>query len=191
MIPSPLTTKQKLKIWANNVANCSKCDISKYCNHKVTHYLFTPRPSTTVQILFIGEAPGESEYINKEPFIGPSGVCLRDIIDEAVPDGISFCITNSILCTPFTDESRYSIGTPSLSEVKECSTHLASLYRKIRPKYIVALGKVAEKAVIHLSKTLPIPHYIQILHPSKISQSKDYHYQFEKASLAIQEYLKK
>lgn len=188
---SPLSSKQKLRIWANEIASCSKCDISNYCDHKVTHFLFTPRPKPYVDILFIGEAPGESEYLNQEPFIGPSGTCLREIIDDAVPNDISFCITNSILCTPFTDSSRYTIGTPSLSEVKECSPHLQSLYRKIKPKYIIALGKVAEKAVIHLSKTIHIPHYIQVLHPSKILQSKDYHYQFEKASLAIQEYLKK
>lgn len=188
---APLSVKQKLRIWANEVEACNKCPISAYCDHKVTHYVFTPKPKTSVDILFIGEAPGESEYINKEPFIGPSGACLRDIITEAVPDDISFCITNSILCTPFTDASRYSIGTPSLSEVKECNTHLQSLYRKIKPKYIVALGKVAEKAIVHLSKHIPIPHYIQVLHPSKIAQAKDYHYQFEKASLAIQEYLKR
>lgn len=188
---SPLSSKQKLRIWANEVASCSKCSISALCDHKVTHYIFAPKPRPYVDILFIGEAPGESEYINQEPFIGPSGICLREIIEDAVAPDISFCVTNSILCTPFTDESRYSIGTPSLSEVKECSTHLARLYKKIKPKYIVALGKVAEKAVIHLAKTLPIPHYVQVLHPSKISQATDYHYQFEKASLAIQEYLKK
>ena len=187
----PLTNKQKARIWANNLADCSKCDISKYCNHKVTHYIFSHRPSIHIDILFIGEAPGESEYLNKEPFIGPAGICLREIIDESVPNDISFCITNSILCTPFTDESRYTIRAPFLSEVKECAPHLQSLYRRLKPKYIVALGKVAEKAVISLAKTLPIPHYVHIVHPSKISQSKDYHYQFEKASLAIQEYLKK
>lgn len=187
----PLTAKQKARVWADNLASCSRCDISKFCDHKVTHYIYTPRPSAFVDILFIGEAPGESEYINEEPFIGPAGECLRAIIIETLADDISYCITNSILCTPFTDESRYKIGTPSLSEVKACQPHLVALYRKLQPKYIVCLGKTAEKAVLSMSRILPIKHYVQVLHPSRISQAKDYNYQFDKASLAIQEYITK
>ena len=187
----PLTAKQKAKVWADTLSGCSKCDISQFCDHKVTHFIYTPIPSPYVDILFIGEAPGESEYINEEPFIGPAGECLRSIIIEALDDDISYCITNSILCTPFTSEDRYKIRTPFLSEVKECQPHLAALYRKLQPKYIVALGKTAEKTILSLSRILPIKHYIQVLHPSRIVQAKDYNYQFDKASLAIQEYIAK
>lgn len=186
---SPSTNTKKLKIWSDDLQSCSKCDISKYCAHKVTYSIHSPRASPFIDILLIGEAPGDSEYTNKEPFIGPSGHTLRAILEEALEPDISYCITNSILCTPFTSDHRATIRTPSPSEVKECAPHLTTLCKQLKPKHLIALGKIAEKSILELRKKIPLPPHIYILHPSMISQAKDYNYQFDKAVLAIQEYL--
>jgi uracil-DNA glycosylase family 4 len=187
----PQTNVKKTKVWSKELQSCNKCDISKYCDHKVTYFIHSPRISPFIDILFIGEAPGESEYTNKEPFIGPSGQTLRAILDEALEPDISYCITNSILCTPFTSDSRYTIRTPSLSEVRECTVHLTTLCKQLQPKHVIALGKIAEKAIVEIRKKIILPTSIYILHPSMISQAKDYNYQFDKAVLTIQEYLKR
>jgi len=173
--------------WHHTVSSCAKCDISSFCKHKVTHSVYIPNQSIRrIDILFIGEAPGASEYNEQEPFIGPSGQVLRDIIKEAVPTDLSYCLTNSILCTPFTDASLYNIRQPSLSEVQECRGHIARLCKLIRPRYIILLGRVAQKTY----KQMGIPtKALELPHPSHIMQSKKYHYEFDKAVLQIQEYL--
>lgn len=186
---SPPTVKQKLKILADNIASCKSCDISKLCEHKVTYRLYNPEPSRFIDILFVGEAPGDSEYIHKEPFIGPSGQVMQDIIDASVPVHLSYCITNSILCTPYTDEYRRKIRVPSLSEVKECSKHIAALINATKPKKMIAVGKIADKSLTRMKGIQKVQH-VCILHPSVIMQSDKFNYEFDRAVLTIQEYLK-
>ena len=171
----------KTNQWAKKVSQCSKCDISKLCEHKVPHLLTKPN-DTKVDLLFVGEAPGQAEYSLQEPFIGPAGQVLRDIVDE-LPD-ISILIVNAIQCTPFTDSLRQTIRIPSLSEVGECSWHVLNLWKITKPAKVVALGKIAEKQL----KTLEIPH-ITVLHPSAILRASKYHYEYQRALLTIRKYL--
>lgn len=192
--PHP-SLENKLHQWASLARECSKCDISKYCTHKVYHLSKISHPSFTtmlpsrVDILFIGEAPGQSEYNESEPFIGQSGQVLRSIIEEAVPKHVTYTITNSILCTPFTDHTRYDIRAPSLSEIRECAGWLTTLCRKIRPKKVIAVGNVAEKSIKFIRMKIPLPEHIQIRHPSFIMRSSKFDYEFDNAVLQIQEYI--
>jgi len=196
MTPQRPSLEQKLQQWSNLPKECNRCDISKLCNHKVYHssHIHTP-PFTRIQpsrtdILFIGEAPGQTEYTHKEPFIGPAGDALRTIIAEAVPPTMSYTIVNAVLCTPFTDPSRYKIRIPSLSEVSECSKWLTTLCRKIKPRKVVALGAIADKAVGYIRMNIPLPEHLTITHPSRIMQSAKSDYEYDNAILKIQEYLK-
>jgi uracil-DNA glycosylase family 4 len=170
----------------NHIEPCNLCDISKLCKHKVIYRMFTPAPTQTIDILLIGEAPGQVEYAEKEPFIGPAGMTLQDIINEAIPPIFSYCIINSVMCTPFEDEYRYNIRMPSLSEVKECSAHLTRIAKTLKPKYVILLGKIAEKAFKYINCPLPIP--LAVKHPSAIMQSKTT-YEYDNAVLKIKEYL--
>lgn len=180
-----MTAKQLATKWSHDSARCSKCDISLLCKHKVTHKIHTISFSSRVDVLFIGEAPGESEYINKQPFVGPAGTALQYIIDNSLDKNTSYCITNSILCTPFKDIDRDSIRQPNNIEIQSCSSNIQSLVDAIRPKYFVALGRVAEKTC----KLLKIPHYIYVLHPSRIIQSTKSDYEYDNAILNIKRYI--
>ena len=184
---TPLLARS-LSTWSNSCQSCSKCDISSLCSHKVTHRYYSNNPNRpNTDILFIGEAPGESEYSTATPFIGPSGEQLNKILLTALTPSTNYVITNSILCTPFSSESRSHIRTPSLSEVKACSTHLVSLVKRIRPKGYIALGAVAERSIKHLLSHYELP-FVKIAHPSKIMQSLKYHYEFDKAVLTIRNF---
>ena len=180
-----MSAKQLASKWAHDVERCSKCDVSMLCKHKVTHRIHTTTVSSRVDVLFIGEAPGESEYNNKQPFIGPAGSALQYIIDTVLKPTTSYCITNSILCTPFKDIDRDSIRQPSNIEIQSCVSNIQLLVDAIRPKYFVALGRLAEKTC----KLLKIPHYIYVLHPSKIMQSSKSDYEYDNAILNIGRYI--
>jgi len=135
--------------------------------------------------MFIGNAPNEQEYINKQPSVGQEGECLNTIIKEALQPTTSYIITNSILCTPFKDTDRDSIRAPNNIEISSCSSHIQSLVNEIRPKYVIALGRIAEKTC----KLLKIPHYIYVLHPSRIMQSTKSDYEYDNAILNIKRYV--
>ena len=181
----PQTAKALATKWSHDTQLCSKCDISLICKHKVTHRLHTLSLSSRVEVMLIGEAPGESEYINKQPFVGPAGECLNTIIKEALKPTTSYIVTNAILCTPFKDFDRDSIRAPSNIEINACSSHIQSLVDAVRPKYFIALGRIAEKTC----KLLKIPHYIYVLHPSRIMQSTKSDYEYDNAILNIQRYV--
>ena len=181
----PQTAKALATKWSHNAQLCSKCDISLLCKHKVTHRIHTTSFSSKVDVMFIGEAPGESEYINKKPFIGPSGDALNTIIKEAIKPTTSYIITNSILCTPFEDMDRATIRKPSNIEITTCLPHIQALVSTVCPKFVIALGRLAEKTC----KQLKIPHYIYVLHPSKIMQSAKSDYEYDNAILNIQRYV--
>lgn len=76
----PQTAKALATRWSHNAQLCSKCDISLLCKHKVTHRLHTISFSSRVEVMFIGNAPNEQEYINKQPSVGQEGECLNTII---------------------------------------------------------------------------------------------------------------
>lgn len=126
-------------------------------------------------ILFVGEAPGQSEYAIGTPFVGPAGQELNELVEESLDPSLRYVITNAILCTPFSDESRSNIRTPSVPEIAACRTHLQRLIGILRPRHVIALGKVAERS---LKKFMPERSinsdslsFTTIIHPSAILRS--------------------
>lgn len=183
MPSQPLATK--LRILSKQAQSCTKCDISHFCTHKVTHRIHNPLNHDTIDILLLGEAPGESEYINKVPFIGPSGELLNAIIEEATDPNLSYCITNAIWCMPYTDDTRSTYRTPFLSEIHGCGGNVSNIIKLVKPRYFIALGAIAEKSF----KYLKITDYCKISHPSAIMQSSKSSYEFDNAVLTIKQYL--
>lgn len=185
MPSKPIATR--LRVLSKQSQSCSICDISRLCTHKVTHRIHNPHNRDTLDILFLGEAPGESEYINKIPFIGPAGEFLNSIIEEAIDPYTSYCISNAIWCTPYTDSTRSAYRPPFLSEIQGCGGNVRNLIDLIKPRYFIALGNIAEKSF----KNLKITNYCKVSHPSAIMQSSKSDYEFDNAVLTIKQYLSK
>ena len=177
--------------WHYNVQRCTKCDISKFCGPKITlRHSLSP---VDLDVLFVGEAPGASEHSIQAPFVGPAGHELDAIIEYTIRSlssthkhGLRYNIINAVLCTPFKDADLDTIRTPSLSEVKECRTHLKAYLDISKPKLLIALGKVAERTC----KELRTP-YVTTLHPSAILQSSHPELERKRAILTINQALSK
>ncbi len=141
--------------------DCSACPLYRLTTQKVFY-----RGATSPTILFVGEAPGESEDACGMPFMGVSGKLLDQAIRES---GIPFearAFTNSIACTPFSDKSRDHIGTPTKEHIKACSARLKDLVESLSPRKIVALGDKANQAL----KLLKVD-FVHLIHPSAILRS--------------------
>ena len=94
-------------------------------------------------ILFVGEGPGEQEDLQGQPFVGPAGKLLDDMLSIIDLDRNKNCyIANIVKCRPPQNRD------PMETEQDACIGFLENQIKLIRPKMIVCLGRVAAKRLI-------------------------------------------
>lgn len=98
--------------------------------------------------LFVGEAPGEQEDATGEPFVGPAGLLLNNMLLAIRLKRSEVYITNVIKCRP--PEDRH----PHVGEVAACQPYLKRQIALVKPRVIVALGKTAVSALLESDATI-------------------------------------
>ncbi len=93
-------------------------------------------------ILFIGEGPGEQEDLKGEPFVGPAGMLLDDMLSIIDLDRSNCYIANIVKCRPPGNRD------PLETEQDACMDYLRNQVALIRPKIIVCLGRIAARKII-------------------------------------------
>jgi uracil-DNA glycosylase family 4 len=119
---------------------CTKCTIGT-----IAHSHVFARGTLPCNILFIGEAPGKTEDMLGEPFVGRSGKLLDTWMEAAM--GVSkftYAIANLVLCRPC-DKIGGPNRMPNPGEVSNCQPRLMTFVADIaKPRVIVTLGRTAE-----------------------------------------------
>ncbi len=88
--------------------------------------------------LFVGEGPGAEEDAKGEPFVGQAGKLLDNmLIAIKLKRGRNVYIANVVKCRPPDNRN------PAPGEAAQCEPYLHRQIALIKPKLIVALGKVA------------------------------------------------
>jgi uracil-DNA glycosylase family 4 len=88
--------------------------------------------------LFVGEGPGADEDAQGEPFVGQAGKLLDNMLAAIqLKRGHNVYIANCIKCRPPGNRN------PEPGELLACEPYLHRQIQLIRPKLIIALGKVA------------------------------------------------
>jgi len=102
-------------------------------------------------IMFIGEAPGETEAREGRPFCGAAGKNLSKLIESAKLDRKKLLITNAFAFRTFEPSAKgVKNRTPNGTELALGASMLLSEIKIVQPKLIVLLGGSAEKAVLKL-----------------------------------------
>ena len=129
------------------------------------------RGKIPADVLLIGEAPGESENVIGQPFVGPAGKLLDHIVAKSVPTTLRHCFTNMVACIPYEDKSgRQKAGEPTFEAIKSCKPRLQELIDLCQPRLIVLVGKIAQDWVERPRLTgspTPIPT-VNVVHPAFI-----------------------
>ena len=124
---------------------CQSCPLSLTRTQVVPGEGVVDRP----RILFVGEAPGETEDESGRPFVGKAGVLLRSIA-ETVGIGLDQCrITNAVHCRPVDEGSN---RTPQVKEIDACRPWLVQEIQAVRPQFIAALGDTAMRSLFGLKR---------------------------------------
>ena len=94
------------------------------------------------EVLFVGEGPGEQEDKQGEPFVGPAGQLLDDMLAMIGLDRSRVYIANVVKCRPPHNRD------PQPDEQAACRGWLDRQIELIRPRLIVCLGRIAAMALI-------------------------------------------
>lgn len=99
-------------------------------------------------LLLIGEAPGRDEDLQGEPFVGAAGQLLNKILAAIGFRRDDVYIANILKCRPPNNRD------PEAEEVEACLPNLLAQLDIIRPKIILALGRVAAQNLLATSVPL-------------------------------------
>ena len=115
--------------------------------------------SAKAKLIIVGEQPGLEEDIKGEPFVGPAGKVLRDVLGQLSIFEDDIYITNSV--KHFKNEmvrGRQMHRSPSPLEVAACKPWLLAEIDVIKPELVVCLGVTAAKALINPGFTMKRDH---------------------------------
>ena len=116
---------------------CRRCELSRTRQNVV----FGVGPQDA-EILFVGEGPGQQEDIHGEPFVGPAGHFLDDMLSIIGLGRHNCYIANIVKCRPPQNRD------PLQTEQDACIPWLRMQTRLLQPKIIVCLGRIAAMKLI-------------------------------------------
>jgi len=100
------------------------------------------------KIMLIGEAPGHDEDIEGKPFVGRSGKLLDKILDSIDLNREKVFILNVLKCRPPKNRN------PKPSEIEKCEPFLKKQLEIIKPKLIIALGRISAITLLRKKDSL-------------------------------------
>lgn len=117
--------------------DCTKCGL---CETR-TNVVFGVG-NRNADIMFIGEGPGEQEDLKGEPFVGPAGKLLDDMMSIIDLTRENSYIANIVKCRPPRNRD------PQETEQDACIGYLRNQVALIKPRIIVCLGRIAATRLI-------------------------------------------
>ena len=127
--------------WAELQEKCSKCQKCSLCSTR-TNVVFGVG-AKDASIMFIGEGPGEQEDLKGEPFVGPAGKLLDEMLSIIDIDRSNCYIANIVKCRPPHNRDPFD------EEQEACVGYLREQVALIQPKIIVCLGRIAAKRILY------------------------------------------
>jgi DNA polymerase len=125
------------------VAGCRACSLCE--SRKQTVFGVG---SEQARLMIIGEAPGEQEDLQGEPFVGQAGKLLDNMLraigltrGEGPPERQVF-IANTLKCRPPRNRN------PDPAETARCAPYLTRQIELVRPRLLLAMGRFAAQSLL-------------------------------------------
>ena len=132
---------------AQTIQSCTRCPLG------TTRLNAVPgEGNVNADVMFVGEGPGFDEDRQGRPFVGRAGQLLDKMILAMGLTREKVFIANIAKCHPMTDplhpEKHGNDRAPNAQEIACCRKYIEQQIAIVCPKYVVALGGVAAKALI-------------------------------------------
>jgi DNA polymerase len=118
---------------------CTKCAHLARSRTQVVFGVGNP----DAELMFVGEAPGEDEDRQGEPFVGRAGELLTKIITAMGFARTDVYIANVLKCRPDMPPGEPGNRKPRPDEMQTCLPYLRQQIEIIQPRVLVALGSTA------------------------------------------------
>lgn len=141
---------------ASTGSGCSACGLSKSRRSVV----YGRGEREDADVLIVGEAPGLSDDMIGEAFIGDAGRLLDEMIRQAGLDGFRIFRTNIVLCRP-AERIGGAGREPKPEEIAACGENVGAILDLANPRAVVLAGDLAAK---YYGKRFPRARKIQ--HPA-------------------------
>ena len=129
-----------LDTWEGLLAKCQSCQ--RCALHEGRHNMVFGVGRKDAEVMFIGEGPGEQEDLQGEPFVGPAGKLLDDMLEMIDLDRSKVYIANIVKCRPPGNRD------PKDTEQAACMQWLERQILLVNPKIIVCLGRIAAQQMM-------------------------------------------
>ncbi len=127
----------ELEQYKKEIENCKKCILGE---SRIKFVFGDGNPNA--DIMFVGEAPGATEDQTGITFIGRAGKLLDKLLLNINLQRSDIFIANVLKCRPPANRD------PLPSEIAICEKYLHKQISIIKPKVIIALGRIAGKTLI-------------------------------------------
>jgi uracil-DNA glycosylase family 4 len=125
------------------VAACTRCGLSATRTQTVFGV-----GNPHAEWLIVGEAPGADEDRKGEPFVGRAGQLLNSMLHAVGLAREQVYIANVLKCRPPGNRD------PNPTEAAECLPYLERQIALLKPKIMLAVGRIAAQNLLHTDKTL-------------------------------------
>ena len=127
----------KLEEYKREIENCKKCQLG----NDRKNFVFGDG-NANADIMFVGEAPGATEDETGITFVGRAGKLLDKLLMDINLSRDDVFIANVLKCRPPRNRD------PLPDEIATCEPYLHKQISLIKPKVIIALGRIAGKTLI-------------------------------------------
>ncbi len=156
--------------WQELEEKCQSCTACPLCETR--HNVVFGVGNREADLMFVGEGPGEQEDLKGEPFVGPAGRLLDDMLSIIDVDRTNCYIANIVKCRPPRNRD------PQEPEQDACIGYLRNQFALIQPKVVVCLGRIAALRLIDPNYRITRSHgqwvqrngvwFTAIYHPSAL-----------------------
>lgn len=138
--------------WDELRAAVSACRACTLCERRTQTVFGVGHPQA--QWMLIGEAPGEQEDLQGEPFVGKAGQLLDNMLRAVgltrseAPAHEQVYIANVLKCRPPQNRN------PEPQEVAQCEPYLLRQIALVQPKLILAMGRFAVQSLLKTAEPI-------------------------------------
>ncbi|MEY3945155.1 MAG: hypothetical protein RL697_1168 [Pseudomonadota bacterium] len=148
--PGPLPQVQELD-WAALEQAVQQCQACGLCNSRKNTVFGVG--DVQAQWMVIGEAPGENEDLQGQPFVGQAGKLLDNMLraiglDRQATGQAGVYIANALKCRPPGNRN------PEPQEMATCAPYLVRQVQLVKPRIILAMGRFAVQSLLQTTEPI-------------------------------------
>lgn len=125
------------------LGDCKRCPL-----HEGRLNIVFGEGNPRARVMFVGEGPGADEDRQGEPFVGRAGQLLTKMIRAMGFDRSEVYIANIVKCRPPANRD------PEPLEISTCLPFLKSQIAAVKPRVLVALGRIATCSLLGTTEPL-------------------------------------